>query len=102
MLTVQSLQKKRQLNHIQQEAIRLFSSDPRIEIESIELCPLCGRENFYSVAIAHTTDSKLLETSRGKLVEVAKANGITLKQTFGLYPVWFTPTYWAPEVRPQA
>jgi IS5 family transposase len=33
-------------------------------------------------AIAHPTDSKLLETSRDKLVEVAKANGITLKQTF--------------------
>jgi transposase, IS5 family len=33
-------------------------------------------------AIAHPTDSKLLETSRDKLVEVARANGITLKQTF--------------------
>jgi len=33
-------------------------------------------------AIAHPTDSKLLETSREKLVEVAKGNGITLKQTF--------------------
>ncbi len=33
-------------------------------------------------AIAYPTDSKLLETSREKLMEVAKANGITLKQTF--------------------
>ena len=33
-------------------------------------------------AIAHPTDSKLLETSRDKLVQVAKANGIALKQTF--------------------
>jgi IS5 family transposase len=33
-------------------------------------------------AIAHPTDSKLLETSRDKLVQVAKANGIALRQTF--------------------
>ena len=33
-------------------------------------------------AIAQTTDSKLLETTRGKLVEAAKAHGIELKQTF--------------------
>ena len=33
-------------------------------------------------AIAHPTDSKLLETARGKLVEAAKAHGIELKQTF--------------------
>ncbi len=33
-------------------------------------------------AIAHPSDSKLLETSRDKLVQVAKANGIALKQTF--------------------
>ena len=33
-------------------------------------------------AIAYPTDSKLLETSRDKLVEAARANGITLKQTF--------------------
>jgi len=35
-------------------------------------------------AIAYPTDSKLLETSRDKLVETARANGITLKQTFEL------------------
>ena len=33
-------------------------------------------------AIAHPTDSKLLETARQKLVEAAKGAGIDLKQTF--------------------
>ena len=33
-------------------------------------------------AIAHPTDSKLLETARRKLVEVAKEAGIELKQTY--------------------
>jgi transposase, IS5 family len=33
-------------------------------------------------AIAHPTDSKLLETARSKVVEAAKANGIELKQTY--------------------
>ena len=33
-------------------------------------------------AIAHPTDSKLLETARAKVVEAAKANGIDLKQTY--------------------
>jgi len=33
-------------------------------------------------AIAHPLNLKLLETNREKLVEVAKANGITLAQTF--------------------
>jgi IS5 family transposase len=33
-------------------------------------------------AVAHPTDSKLLETARAKVVEAAKANGIELKQTF--------------------
>lgn len=33
-------------------------------------------------AIAHPTDSKLLETARTKVVEAAKANGIELKQTY--------------------
>jgi IS5 family transposase len=32
--------------------------------------------------VAHPTDSKLLETARSKVVEVAKANGIELKQTY--------------------
>lgn len=32
-------------------------------------------------AVAHPTDSKLLETARAKVVEAAKANGIELKQT---------------------
>jgi transposase, IS5 family len=33
-------------------------------------------------AIAYPTDSKLLEIARSKVVEVAKANGIELKQTY--------------------
>ena len=33
-------------------------------------------------AVAHPTDSKLLETARAKVVEVAQANGIELKQTY--------------------
>jgi transposase, IS5 family len=33
-------------------------------------------------AVAHPTGSKLLETARSKVVEVAKANGIELKQTY--------------------
>jgi hypothetical protein len=33
-------------------------------------------------AVAHPTDTKLLETARSKVVEVAKANGIELKQTY--------------------
>jgi transposase, IS5 family len=33
-------------------------------------------------AIAHPTDSKLLETARSKVVEEAKAHGIELKQTY--------------------
>ena len=33
-------------------------------------------------AIAHPTDSKLLETARAKVVQAAQANGIELKQTY--------------------
>lgn len=33
-------------------------------------------------AVAHSTDSKMLETARSKVVESAKANGIELKQTY--------------------
>ncbi|WP_108406383.1 hypothetical protein [Limnohabitans sp. 2KL-17] len=33
-------------------------------------------------AVAHPTDSKLLETARSKVVVAAKANGIELKQTY--------------------
>ena len=33
-------------------------------------------------AVAHPTDSKLLDTARSKVVEVAKANGIELKQAY--------------------
>ena len=33
-------------------------------------------------AVAHPTDSKLLETARAKLVEAAQGAGIELKQTF--------------------
>lgn len=33
-------------------------------------------------AVAHPTDSKLLETARAKVVEAAKVNGIELKQTY--------------------
>ena len=35
-------------------------------------------------AIAHPTDSRLLETARAKLVEAAKGAGIDLKQTFAM------------------
>ena len=33
-------------------------------------------------AVAHRIETKLLETARSKVVEVAKANGIELKQTY--------------------
>ena len=33
-------------------------------------------------AVAHPTDSKMLETVRSKVVEAAKDNGIELKQTY--------------------
>jgi hypothetical protein len=33
-------------------------------------------------AVAHPTDSKLLEAARAKVVEAAKANGIEIKQTY--------------------
>lgn len=33
-------------------------------------------------AVAHPTDSRLLEVARAKLVQAAKANGIALKQTY--------------------
>jgi IS5 family transposase len=33
-------------------------------------------------AVAHPTDSKLLESARAKVVEAAKANGVELKQTY--------------------
>ena len=36
----------------------------------------------HETALAHPTYSKLLETARSKVVEVAKANGIELKHTY--------------------
>jgi transposase, IS5 family len=51
-------------------------------IKPEELKKLVVDSTVMPKAIAHSTDSKLLETSREKLVQVAKANDMTLKQTF--------------------
>ena len=47
-----------------------------------ELSQIIVDSTVQEKAIAHPTDSKLLETARVKLVEVAKAEGIELKQTY--------------------
>jgi transposase, IS5 family len=47
-----------------------------------ELCTVVVDSTVQPKAIAHPTDSKLLETARQKLVEAAKDAGIELKQTF--------------------
>jgi IS5 family transposase len=47
-----------------------------------ELATLVVDSTVQPKAIAHPTDSKLLETARQKLVEAAKDAGIDLKQTF--------------------
>jgi transposase, IS5 family len=47
-----------------------------------ELSRIIGDSTVQEKAIAHPTDSKLLETARAKLVELAKSEGIALKQTY--------------------
>ncbi len=47
-------------------------------------------------AIAHPTDSRLLETARAKLVESAKNAGIELKQTFAKEGMALSRQAWAP------
>ena len=47
-----------------------------------ELSQIIVDSTVQEKAIAHPTDSKLLETARAKLVEAAKAEGIELKQTY--------------------
>ena len=47
-----------------------------------ELSQIIVDSTVQEKAIAHPTDSQLLETARGKLVEAAKAEGIELKQTY--------------------
>jgi IS5 family transposase len=51
-------------------------------IASKELSRIIVDSTVQEKAIAHPTDSKLLETARVKLVEAAKAEGIELKQTY--------------------
>lgn len=51
-------------------------------IESRELSRVIVDSTVQHKAIAHPTDSRLLETARVKLVEAAKDAGIDLKQTF--------------------
>jgi IS5 family transposase len=47
-----------------------------------ELTRLIVYSTVQEKAIAHPTDSNLLETGRCKVVEVAKAHDIELKQTY--------------------
>jgi IS5 family transposase len=47
-----------------------------------ELASVVVDSTVQSKAIAHPTDSRLLETARDKLVQAAKAAGLELKQTF--------------------
>ena len=51
-------------------------------IKSQELTRVIVDSTVQHKAIAHPTDSRLLETARAKLVEAAKEVGIDLKQTF--------------------
>ena len=51
-------------------------------IAKTELCQIIVDSTVQEKAIAHPTDSKLLETARSKLVEAAKAEGLELKQTY--------------------
>lgn len=51
-------------------------------IKSEQLRRVVVDDTVMPKAIAHPTDSKLLERSREKIVEIAAANGIALKQTF--------------------
>jgi IS5 family transposase len=47
-----------------------------------ELAPMILDPTVQEKTIAHSTDSKMLETDRSKVAEVAKADGIGLKQTY--------------------
>jgi IS5 family transposase len=47
-----------------------------------ELTRVIVDSTVQETAVAHPTDSKLLETARSKVVEAAKAEGIELKQTY--------------------
>jgi IS5 family transposase len=47
-----------------------------------ELSQIIVDSTVQEKAIAHPTDSRLLETARSKLVEAAKAEGLELKQTY--------------------
>lgn len=51
-------------------------------IKPQELTRVIVDTTVQSKAIAHPTDSRLLETARTKLVQAAKEAGIELKQTF--------------------
>ncbi len=51
-------------------------------IANKELSQIIVDSTVQEKAIAHPTDSKLLETARAKLVQAAKAQGIELKQTY--------------------
>jgi len=51
-------------------------------IEPQELSRVIVDSTVQEKAIAHPTDSRLLEVARSKLVAAAKAAGIKLKQTF--------------------
>ena len=61
--------------------------NPDIKISHIDfqwaaLATLLVDSTVQEKAVAHPTDSKLLETARAKLVQVAQGAGIELKQTF--------------------
>jgi len=51
-------------------------------IKSQELARVIVDSTVQHKAIAHTTDSRLLETARAKLVAAAKDAGVDLKQNF--------------------
>lgn len=51
-------------------------------IKAEGLCCVIVDKTLQERAIAHPTDSKLLETARGKLMEAARDHGILLKQRF--------------------
>jgi IS5 family transposase len=67
------------------EALLARTIDAAVNFKLIDksaLTTLIVDSTVQQKAIAHPTDSKLLETARSKLVEAAKAHGIELKQTF--------------------
>ena len=51
-------------------------------IDKKELTRVIVDSTLQEKAVAHPTDSKLLETARSKVHEIAKANGIELKKTY--------------------